>query len=438
MLVNLEFGQRQCPGQQLYVSRFRKVYLFPYSFKSFFCSMQTELTFLPGIDRIRQDTPGCTGDTLFMNSAGASLMPGPVLSAMTKHLQLENELGGYGAERQQAGQIARFYDETALLLNTKPDNIAYAYSATDAFIRAMSSIPFREGDTILTTNNDYISNQLVFLSLQKRLGIQLIRINDLPDGDLDLSHLEDLLRRHSPRLVAITHIPTNSGTVLPAEAIGQLCHQYDVWYLLDAAQSVGQLPLDVTRIRPDFLVATGRKFLRGPRNTGFLYVSDKALQVGLTPLFVERRGASWTAPDQFTIQPTARRFEPQEISLLIMGLAEAIRYANQIGIQQIAAHNQLLMQQLRHGLAPLPGLTLMDRGPVLSNILTFHVANRSLPALEDDLRQAGIVFTAQQAQAALIDFQRKGIDWIIRLSPHYFNTSDEITAVCRIISRCLE
>ncbi len=399
--------------------------------------MQTELTFLPGIARIRQDTPGCTGDTLFMNSAGASLMPEPVLSAMTNHLQLENQLGGYGAERQQAGQIARFYEETAQLLHTKPDNIAYAYSATDAFIRAISSIPFREGDTILTTNNDYISNQLVFLSLQKRLGIRLVRINDLPDGDPDLTHLEELLRKHSPRLAAVTHIPTNSGIVLPAEAIGQLCQQYDVWYLLDAAQSAGQLPLDVTRIHADFLVATGRKFLRGPRNTGFLYVSDKALQAGLTPLFVERRGAIWTAADQFTIQSTARRFEPQEISLLIVGLAAAIHYANQTGIRQIANHNQLLMQQLRNGLAPLPGLTLMDRGAVQSNILTFHAANQSLPILENALRQAGIIFTAQQSQAALIDFQRKGIDWIIRLSPHYFNTSDEIAEVCRIISRCL-
>lgn len=389
------------------------------------------------IAQLRRDTPGCT-ENLFMNSAGASLMPEPVLSAMLHHLQLEKQLGGYETERLQASQIARFYDETAQLLNASPHQIAYAYSATDAFIQAVSAIPFREGDTILTTTNDYISNQLVFLSLQKRLGIRILRINDLPSGDLDLTHLDELIRTHRPALVAITHIPTNAGTVVPAEAIGRLCRQYNVWYLLDAAQSVGQLALDVARIQPDFLVATGRKFLRGPRNTGFLYVSERVLTEGLAPLFVDRRGAAWTAPDAYALQPTARRFEPQEISVLTVGLAEAVRYANQVGMEAIVAYNQGLMQQLRTGLAALDGLTLMDRGTVHCNILTFHVAHHSLPTLEAALRQARVIFTGQQTQAALIDFQRKGIDWIIRLSPHYFNTPDDIDAIIDVLSRYLK
>ena len=228
--------------------------------------MQSQQNLFPAIDQLRADTPGCQ-DSLFLNSAGASLMPQPVVKAMGAYLQQETQLGGYEVERLHRHQIDRLYEETARLLNTRPGNIAYAYSATDATIQALSAIPFRAGDTILTTTNDYVSNQLAFLSMQQRLGIQLRRINNLPNGELDLTHLEELLRAHRPVLVALTHVPTNSGMVLPAEEVGKLCRQYGAWYLLDAAQSVGQLPLDVARIEPDFLVATGRKFLRGPRNT---------------------------------------------------------------------------------------------------------------------------------------------------------------------------
>ncbi|GAB3713635.1 aminotransferase class V-fold PLP-dependent enzyme [Spirosoma flavus] len=372
-----------------------------------------------------------------MNSAGASLMPQPVVAAMQDYLQQEAQLGGYEVERLRTSQITRFYDETARLLNTQPGNIAYAYSATDACIQVLSAIPFRAGDTILTTTNDYVSNQLAFLSMQQRLGIRLLRINDLPNGDLDLTHLEELIWTHRPVLVAITHIPTNSGIVLPAEAVGKLCQQYGVWYLLDAAQSAGQLPLDVTRLQPDFLVATGRKFLRGPRNTGFLYVSDKALEAKLSPLFVDRRGATWTGPDTFTLQTNARRFEPQEISLLSVGLAEAIGYVNQVGIEAIAAQNQRLMHRLRTGLEKLDGLTMMDWGSQQSNILTFHTAHQPLPDLEASLRRRRVVFTVQYPNFALIDFQRKGVDWVIRLSPHYFNTLDEIDEVVDLIAHFL-
>jgi cysteine desulfurase/selenocysteine lyase len=372
-----------------------------------------------------------------MNSAGASLMPQPVVTAMTDYLQQETQLGGYEVERLRMGQIARFYDETARLLNTRPGNIAYAYSATDAFIQALSAIPFRAGDTILTTMNDYVSNQLAFLSMQQRLGIHLLRINDLPNGDLDLTHLEELIRAHQPVLIAITHIPTNSGLVLPAEEVGRICRQYGIWYLLDAAQSVGQLPLDVTRIQPDFLVATGRKFLRGPRNTGFLYVSDSVLEAGLSPLFIDRRAATWTERDTYALQTSARRFEPQEISLLSVGLAEAVLYANQVGIEAIAQQNQGLMHRLRTGLEQLNGLNLLDWGSHQSNILTFHTARQSLPVLEAALRRERVVFSVQYPHFALIDFQRKGVDWVIRLSPHYFNTLAEMDKVVDIIARVL-
>ncbi|GAB4043842.1 aminotransferase class V-fold PLP-dependent enzyme [Spirosoma litoris] len=398
--------------------------------------MQIQTTPYLDVAQLRADTPGCQ-DNLFMNSAGASLMPQPIVAAMMDYLQQETQVGGYEVERLRMGQIGRLYAETAQLLHTQPHNIGYAYSATDAYFQVLSAISFCPGDTILTTSNDYVSNQLAFLSMQQRLGIRLIRINDLPNGDLDLTHAEELIRKYHPALVAITHIPTNSGLVLPAEEMGKLCRQYGVWYLLDVAQSVGQLPLDVNRLQADFLVATGRKFLRGPRNTGFLYVSDKALESGLAPLYIDRRAANWTGPDSYTLQTSARRFEPQEISLLSVGLAEAVRYTNQVGLEAIVQQNQQLMQRLRMGLEQIDGLVLLDWGTQQSNILTFHTVRKSVTELETALRRERVVFTIQYSNSAVIDFQRKGVDWLIRLSPHYFNTLDEIDEVVDLLGQII-
>lgn len=228
------------------------------------------------IQQIRLDTLGCE-DKLFLNSAGASLPPTSVIQKMIEYQAQEELMGGYELEALKTADINQFYTEMATLLNCKPHNIAYAYSATDAYNKALSAIPFKAGDCILTTDDDYISNQLAFLSLQKRFQIEIVRAANLPSGELDLADFEALMLTKKPILVAITHVPTNSGLIQQAEKVGELCKKYDVWYLLDACQSVGQMQVDVQKIHCDFLNATGRKFLRGPRATGFLYVSDKAL-----------------------------------------------------------------------------------------------------------------------------------------------------------------
>lgn len=422
---------------RLYGVESTQVYLFRTAQMAFFCPMQSTVTRTLASSQLRADTPGCT-DQLFMNSAGASLMPRPVVAAMADYLQQEAQLGGYEVERLRMSQINRFYEETARLLNTRPGNLAYAYSATDSYRQVLSAIPFRAGDTILTTTHDYVSNQLAFLSLQQRVGIRLLRINNLPNSEIDLSHLEELIQLHRPALVAITHVPTNAGLVQPAEAVGALCRQYGIWYLLDAAQSVGQLPLDVSQIQPDFLNATGRKFLRGPRNTGFLYVSDRVLEAGLTPLYIDRRAATWTEPDGYVLQADARRFEPKEISLLIVGLAEAIGYANQVGIEIVTRHNQQLMHRLRTGLQAIDGLQLVDQGGKQSNILAFYTTCQPLTKLETALRQERVAFTVQYPHFALIDFLDKGLDWVIRLSPHYFNTIEEIDQVVDVVRRSMQ
>ena len=285
----------------------------------------------------------------------------------------------------------------------------------------------------MTTNDDYLSNQIAFFSLQKRFNINVLRANNLENGLIDLADFEEKMQKHQPALAAITHIPTNSGLVQQAEEVGALCNKYNVWYLLDSCQSVGQMPVDTQKIGCDFLNSTGRKFLRGPRLTGFLYVSDKALQAGLEPLLIDRRGADWTSFDAYTVKNNAKRFESMEISASIIGLTEAVRYANNVGLTHIAAYNKGLIRRLRENLSQNPNLELLDKGETLSSILTFHLHGQKLENIVATLRSNKVVFNVSLKNWALIDFTKKGVDWAIRFSPHYFNTLAEMDAVSDIV-----
>lgn len=385
------------------------------------------------IDLIRQDTRGCS-DKLFFNSAGASLMPQTVVKAMAEHLQLEEQLGGYEAARRKSETADRLYQEIARLINCKPSNIAFTNNATDAYARALSSIPLERGDCIITTSDDYVSNQIAFISLQKRLKIEVIRIKNLPDNDLDLEDLVSLIKKHHPKLVAVTHIPTNSGLIQNVAGVGKICRQYDVLYLVDACQSIGQLPVDVNEIGCDFLTAAGRKFLRGPRGTGFLYVSDRVLEEGLVPLFIDMRGANWTGFDDYAISKTAQRFEHWEHShISLAGLAEAARYANDIGLHHIASYNKLLADTLRYDLSQSKEIRVLDRGNQLSSIVTFCKKGGDINAIQKVLTENNVYYSVSYKHFALIDFTHKNVDAAVRLSPHYFNTPEEIEKVTQVL-----
>jgi cysteine desulfurase / selenocysteine lyase len=355
-------------------------------------------------------------------------MPKVVLQKMKSFLDKEEIFGGYKVAEMETREIDEFYDETAALINCKPRNIAFTYNATDSFSRALSSIPFSSGESILTTNDDYISNQIAFLSLQKKFGIKVLRAANLRNGDVDLNNFEEMIRNHHPKLVAVTHVPTNSGLIQQVEDVGALCQKFNVWFLLDACQSIGQLLIDISKIGCDFLSATGRKFLRGPRGTGFLYISDKALKAGLEPLFIDMRGADWIGIDQYATKKNAERFETWEFSYAsLIGLKEAIRYANVIGVDFITDYNKKISHVLRENLSTIDRVNVLDWGSNLSSIVTFHVEGVEISQIKGFLDKENIFYSVSPKNAALIDFTRKGVEWAIRFSPHYFNTQSEVT-----------
>jgi selenocysteine lyase/cysteine desulfurase len=386
------------------------------------------------LEALRADTPG-TSHRIHLNNAGAALMPRPVIAAVKDHLDLETRIGGYEASDARADQVEDARAAVAQLIGSQPHNIAFAEHATAAFAAGLSSVPFRAGDTLVTTRNDYVSYQLMYLSLERRLGVRVVRAPDAPEGGVDLLALEEVVHRNRPRAVAVTHVPTNSGLVQDVAAIGQICRNKGALYLVDACQSVGQMPIDVGALECDFLSATARKFLRGPRGAGFLYVSDRALEEGLEPLFIDMRGADWTLEDLYQPAPDARRFETWEFAYaLVLGLGAAARYALQVGVEEAGARAWSLAAALRKQLASVPDVRVLDRGTTQCAIVTAGVSGKDPAKLVRELRRRGINTSSADRTSAVLDFDDKGVEGALRISPHYYNTEAEIDAVVEALT----
>ena len=377
--------------------------------------------------RWRKDTPAADAGRIHLNNAGAALMPTPVLDAIKAHLQRESEMGGYEAADAVAPAIADAYQAVAALIGAQARNVAIVENATVAIAQALSAFDFAPGDVILTTRCDYISNQLMYLSLAQRQGVRLVRAADLPEGGVDPQSVRELIRQHEPRVVVLTWVPTNSGLVQDAAAVGAVCAEAAVPYVVDACQAVGQLPIDCAELQCDFLGATARKFLRGPRGIGFLYVSDRALQGGRAPLYIDMQGARWLEADEYQVVDDARRFENWEFAYaLVLGLGEAARYAQQIGLDVIRARVQELAAALRTRLDALAHVRVLDRGRERCGIVTAEIAGYDARDVVNRLREEAINVSATLREYAVLDMDEKRVQSAVRISPHYYNTKTEI------------
>jgi cysteine desulfurase/selenocysteine lyase len=383
------------------------------------------------LKRARQDTPGCN-QVLHFNNAGASLMPEPVIEAMLDHLELEARIGGYEAAAEEAARLDNFYDAAARLLNCGRDEVAFVENATRAWDMAFYSIPFQPGDRILTAQAEYASNYIAYLQVARKTGAQIEVIPNDEHGQICIEQLKNMLDDRV-KLIAITHVPTNGGLINPAKEIGQIARQAGILYLLDACQSVGQMHIDVQQIGCDFLSATGRKFLRGPRGTGFLYVRREVCQQ-LEPPLLDLHAATWTSADEYVIRPDARRFENWEMNLAgKLGLTAAIEYALGWGLETIAARIQLLASQLRDGLKRVAGATVLDLGMHHCGIVSFCLAGVSPLVVKQRLARQQINISVSPRQYTLLDMQERQLEHLVRASVHYYNTEQEVERFLHVL-----
>jgi cysteine desulfurase/selenocysteine lyase len=387
------------------------------------------------VSRARRDTPGC-GEVIHFNNAGASLMPEPVLDATVSHLRLEARIGGYEAAERSHEAIERVYDASAALIGCDSGEIAVVENATRAWDMAFYSIPLGPGDRILTAMAEYASNYIAFLQVARKTGANVEPVPNDEHGQISVEALREMVDEHV-RLIAITHVPTNGGLVNPAAEVGKVAREAGVLYLLDACQSIGQVPIDVGTIGCDMLSATGRKYLRGPRGTGFLYVRRDVLE-DLEPPFLDLHAAEWTGAESFEIRPDARRFENWETNFAgKVGLSVAVDYALEWGLEAIWERVRTLAGDLRSRLGDLPGVEVRDLGIERCGIVTFTVEGQAAEDVSRRLSEDRINTSVTATSSTLLDMEDRNLEALVRASIHYYNTEEEVSRFCETLEHSL-
>ena len=376
------------------------------------------------INRARTETRYCE-DVVHFNNAGAALMPMPVADTLHDYLYKEERIGGYETANEEKESLDNFYRAAAKLLNCEANEIAFVENATRAWDMAFYSFKFSPGDRILTTLAEYGSNVIAYNQQAKRYGVEIIFVPNDEFGQIDIHALENLVDDRV-RLISISHIPTGGGLVNPASAVGRIAKAANIPFLLDACQSVGQLPLNVEEIGCDILCGTGRKYLRGPRGTGLLYVRKNLIEQ-LEPPLLDQHAATLISPTAYKIRSDAKRFENWEQYFAgKAALGVAIDYALSYGLEAIQSRIYHLSGQLRNKLINIGGVELTDEGLEKCGIVTFTAEQLPPLAIKRYLREHRINVSTSKGSGSLVSFQHRGLTEVVRASVHYYNTEQEI------------
>ncbi|MDO8188494.1 N-methyl-L-tryptophan oxidase [Conexibacter sp. CPCC 205706] len=370
------------------------------------------------------------GDAHHLNAAGAALPSARTLAAVTEQLQLEARIGGYEAAHAVRPRLDGLYALAGNVLGAAADEIALTESATVAWQRAVDALRLGRGDRVLVSRSGYVSCALHLLTLERERGVVVELLPCGEDGALDLDALAASLEAGPAALLVVTHVPTSSGLIEPVAAAGELARLHGVPYLVDATQSAGQLPLDAAAIGADLLVATGRKFLRGPRGTGVLVVRRGLLE-RLAPTAPDVRGAEWTGERDWTLVDAARRFETWEGShALRLGLGVALAELDGLGVASVSEHLGAASDRLRGELSALPGVRIADpAGAAGSAIVTFTVDGMPARDVAAQLAVRAVHVVSVPASHGRWDLEPRALPAVVRASIHVYSDDGDLNAL---------
>jgi len=376
------------------------------------------------VAEIRHNTPGLPG-RIHLDNCGSALVSRAVVEAQLGHLHLETRVGGYVAQEQQSERLSNVYHSAAKLLGGKYTDYALAGSAVDSWTKAFYSLPMGAGDNVVTAYNEYCSNYVAYLQRASRDGVEIRVARPGADGALDLDHFESLVDKRT-RLISLTHVPSSSGQIAPAVKVGEIANAHEKLYLLDACQSIGQLDVNFERIGCDMATGTGRKFLRGPRGIGFLYMNEKA-RAEIDPVVLTNQAATWTGENSYELRSDAGVFEAWERSCVNqLGLGAAIDYLLELGPEKAYERITSLTRYMREGLAGISRVTLTCQEDAEAAIITFNKEGWTAADIKQVLEKQDIATQVASVVHTRLDLEARGIDTTARISPHYYNTVEEM------------
>ena len=397
--------------------------------------MQTTPLTEQEIQQLRAETKG-TANKIHFNNAGCSMAPDAVVETVVDYLNEEAGFGGYETEAKYSEQLDKTYDSIARLINAEKNEVAIVENASTAWALAFNGIDFKPGDEIITCEMEYVTNLIGLVHVQKTQDVKIVLIPNDEHGDFSLQALEEAISSQT-KLIAVTHIPSSAGGMIPIVEIGKIARKHNILYLVDACQSAGHVPLDVKEIGCDMLSVTGRKYLRAPRGTGFLFVR-KPIQDKLKLMFMDGFTTEWVTETDYKMRDDARRFEMYEKNrALMLGLGKAIDYALNIGVDRIWLRIQYLANTLRQQLNQIEDITVHDFGSEQCGIVTFTVAGMESGEVKAKLAQDNINVSVGLAKSTLFYMNKNHLANVVRASVHYYNTDEEITIMCAKLKEML-
>jgi selenocysteine lyase/cysteine desulfurase len=385
----------------------------------------------------RAATPGCA-TVVHLNSAGAALPTAATLDTVVAHLRLESTMGGYEAAAAVADRIAGVATSAARLLGARTEEVALTGSDTEGWTKVLWGLTLGgglpAGRRILVDRQTYDSHYLGLLQVCQVTGSTIDVVPAVADGTIDLEALVTELAVDDVALVSATHVGTHRGLVNPVEEVGDCCGNAGVPFFLDACQSMGQLPVDVVRIGCAVATGTGRKWLRGPRGSGLLFVRADFVE-SLRPPGIDGSSARWEDADHYRLQPGASRFMPFENPVAIhLGLGTAVDHALALGIDAIASQVGRIAEHLRSELASVGSVAVHDGGTRRSGIVTFTVDGVAPVEVKDAASAAGVNVSVTEAGAARLDMGGARPEAVVRASPHYITTEEECARLVEVVA----
>lgn len=387
------------------------------------------------VARLRHDTPGVPG-VVHLNNAGAALPSAQTLEAQIAHLRLEARIGGYEAKAAASEALAAVRTSAARLVNASADEIALPTSDTAGWAKVFWGFAFGGGFAdrrrVVIDRIFYNSHYLSLLQAKKQFGIEIVVAPSDATGRADVDAFVGLLDDRVA-LVSMTMAPTHSGIVNPVAAVGAHTKLAGVPYFVDGCQALGQLEVDVEAIGCDALTGTGRKWLRGPRGTGLLYVR-RSFEERCDPPGIDGVSAVWESATSYSLANGAVRFEEFETSSAgQLGLGVAIDEALALGIDAIAERVQHLATSLRTELARRDRVTVQETPGECSGIVTFLVDGVASADVVAAAANARINMNASSAPWARLDLEARGVTDVARVAPHSYNTEQELGQLLAVI-----
>lgn len=371
----------------------------------------------------------------YLNNAGAALMSEKTYNIIMSHMKLEMELGAYQAAQSVKSEIEQFYLNAAKLINANSvDEIAFMDSASRGWNMAIYGLRMSAKDTIITLSSEFGTNLITIFDKAKKANANVKILNCDINGDFSLNELEECLKKGA-KFIAISHVVAHGSIINPVEEIGKLAKQYGCTYIVDGCQAVGQIPVNIDMLNCDAYITTGRKWLRGPRGTGFLYI-NKMAEIDTTQLDLASADLIFDKDlniSDIQIRNDAKRFELWERSIAnVLGLSNAIQesFFHDSMLNNMRNHVNLIRSEIIDN----RNFTLIGKEKSESLIIGFYLNNPEKESIvERSFKDVDISISTMHDWDCPLHFPKNGATKIFRIAPHYYTDEDTIQLTCKAI-----